>query len=211
MKSGCGCGCAAVVLLSLVVGALVWLGSGMLERPTIKSELGTSADGRRAQQKLFDLTRGGSRDRRAVVTLSEAELNALLNRHIPGEQLPLQEMGIHLIGDGIVEITGRLPVRALWGDRVSRAVGLLPERWASTPVWIRLRGPVQLELGAGRGHRRLLRLDVTYMSLGRRRLPTALLAFLPEGAVLRTTRWPVPDAVETVTVEPDRLTITTRP
>jgi len=211
MKRGCGCGCGTIVLLGLLVGAVIWLGSGVFERPAIRHEVGGPADGRRAQQKLFDLTaRGASRDRRTLVTLSEVELNALLNRHVPGEQLPLDEMGIRLVGDGIVEVTGRLPLRALWGTRVNSAVGLLPERWVATPVWVRLRGPVQLELGTARGQRRMLRLDVSYLSLGRRRFPTALLGLLPEGPVLRTTRWPVPDTVEAVTVEPGRLTVTTR-
>jgi hypothetical protein len=66
-------------------------------------------------------------------------------------------------------------------------------------------------MGAAPGHRRSLRLDAHYLSIGRRRLPTAMLGLVPEGPVVRTTRWPVPEAVEAITVEPGRLTITTRP
>jgi len=205
-----------LVLLGLLAGGLFWLGSGIFERPSIRHEVGTATDGRRAQQKLFDLTtRGGARDRRddrrAVVTLLEPELNALLIRHLSGAELPLDEMSIRLVGDGVVEVTGRLPLRALWGDSVNAFARLLPERWVATPVWLRLRGPVQLEVGTGRGERRRLRLDVGYLSLGRRRLPTAVLGLLPEGPILRATRWPVPETVESVTVEPGRLTITIRP
>jgi hypothetical protein len=212
MRSGCGCGCGTVILLGLLVGVVLWLGSGIFERPTIRHEIGSPADGRRAQQKLFELTtRGPARERRAAATLTEPELNALLSRHVPGEQLRLDEMGVRLVGDGVVEVTGRLPLRALWGDRLDGAARLLPERWVAMPVWVRLRGPVRLELGADRGQRRTLRLDVAYLSIGRRRLPTALLGLFPEGPILRTTRWPVPDAVEAVTVEPGRVTIATRP
>jgi hypothetical protein len=205
-----------LILLGLLAGGLFWVGSGVFDQPTIRHEIGTVADGRRAQQKLFDLTvKAGPRDsrgdRRAAVTLLEPELNALLTRHLSGTELPLDEMGIRLVGDGVVEVTGRVPWRTLFGDSMSTFAGLLPERWITTPVWLRLRGPVQLEVGTGRGERRRLRLDVGYLSLGRRRLPTALLGLLPEGPVLRATRWPVPDTVESVTVEPGRLTITTRP
>ncbi len=205
-----------LILLGLLAGGLFWFGSGLFDRPSIRHEIGTATDGRRAQQKLFDLTvKGGPRDsrgdRRAAVTLLEPELNALLTRHLSGTELPLDEMGIGLVGDGVVEVTGRVPLRALCGDSVSGFARLLPERWVAIPVWLRLRGPVQLEVGTGRGERRRLRLDVGYLSLGRRRLPTAVLGLLPEGPVLRATRWPVPETVESVTVEPGRLTITTRP
>jgi hypothetical protein len=216
VRSGCGCGCITIVLLGLLVGALFWLGSGVFERPSIQHEIGTATDGRRAQQKLFELTtRGGGRDRRderrAAVTLSEPELNALLTRHLSGNELPLDETSIRLVGDGVAEVAGRVPLRAFWGDSLNTLLGLLPERWVTTPVWLRLRGHVQLELGTGRSDQRKLRLDVDYLALGRRRLPTAVLSLLPEGPVLRATRWPVPETVESVTVEPGRLTITTRP
>jgi hypothetical protein len=205
-----------LILLGLLAGGLFWFGSGVFDRPSIRHEIGTATDGRRAQQKLFDLTvRGGPRDgrgnRRAAITLLEPELNALLTRHLSGTELPLDEMGIRLVGDGVVEVTGRVPLRALGGDVVSGVVRMLPERWVATPVWVRLRGPVELEVGTARGERRRLRLDVSYLSLGRRRLPTVFLGLLPEGPVLRATRWPVPETIESVTVEPGRLTITTRP
>ena len=216
MKGRCGCGCVTIVVLGLLAVSLLWLGSGIFERPSLQHEIGTAADGRRAQQKLFDLaTRGGGRDRReerkATVTLTEGELNALLTRHLSARELPLDEMSIRLIGDGVVEVSGRLPVRMLSGDSLDAFLGLFPERFMATPVWVRLRGHVQLESGTGRTDRRRLRLDVGYLSLGRRRLPTTVLGLLPEGPVLRATRWPLPETVEAVTVEPGRLTITTRP
>src|SRR5262245_64198807 len=99
MKSGCGCGCVTVLLLGLLVGTLFWLATGVLDRPSLQHEIGTAAEGRRAQQKLFELAaRGSGRDRRdqrrVPVTLSEAELNALLARHLSGNELPLDDMSI---------------------------------------------------------------------------------------------------------------------
>jgi hypothetical protein len=213
VKTGCGCGCLTVIVLGLLVAGLLWFGSGIFDRPTTQHELGSPADGRRAQQKLFELASGGGnrRGEPRAITLSERELNALLARHLSSEQLPLADAGIRLIGDGVVETTGRLPLRALFGDSLSAVTRLLPEPWAEKPAWLRLRGHVRLETGSARGSRRRLRLDVESLWMGSRRLPAAVLSVLPEGPVLRATRWPVPDSVDSVTVEPGRLTITIRP
>jgi hypothetical protein len=212
VKTGCGCGCLTVISLGLLVAGLLWFGSGIFDRPTPQLELGGPADGRRAQQKLFELTSSGGnrRGEPRAITLSERELNALLARHLSSEQLPLADAGIRLVGDGVVEITGRLPLHALFGDSLSAVTRFLPERWAEKPAWLRLRGHARLETGAARGDRRRLRLDVESMWMGSRRLPAAVLSVLPEGPVLRATRWPVPDSVDSMTVEPGRVTITIR-
>jgi hypothetical protein len=47
--------------------------------------------------------------------------------------------------------------------------------------------------------------------MGSHRLPTAVLSLIPEGPVRRATRWPVAESIEAVTIEPARVTITTRP
>lgn len=213
VKTGCGCGCLTVILLSLLVAGLLWFGSGIFDRPTIQREVGGTAEGRRAQQKLFELAAGGGnrRGEPRTITLSEGEINALLTRHLSSDRLPLADAGIRLVGDGVVETIGRLPLHALFGDSLSAGIRFLPERWAEKPVWLRLRGQVRLETGAVRGDRRRLRLDVESLWVGSRRLPAAVLSVLPEGPVLRATRWPVPDSVDSVRVEPGRLTITIRP
>jgi hypothetical protein len=213
VKTGCGCGCLTVIVLGLLVAALLWIGAGFFDRPSAQHEIGDAADGRRAQQKLFDLTAGGGPRRGGprTITLTEREINALLTRHLSGERLPLADAGVRLLGDGVVEITGRLPLHALLGDSVSVMTRVLPDRWAANPVWPQLRGHVRLETGAGRGDRRRLRLDVESLWIGSRRLPAFVLSMLPEGPILRATRWPVPASVDSVTVEPGRLTITIRP
>lgn len=216
VKAGCGCGCLTVAIAGLLVGGLLWLASGVLGRPVVQYETGTPADGRRAQQKLFELAAAGTAasrrgERRIAVTFSERELNALLERHLADEELPLAEMRIRLVGDGLVEITGRLPLRAVLGDSLGAIAAVLLERWAAQPVWLRLRGYVRLETGAARGDRRRLRLDARYFALGHRRLPASILSVLSEGSALQATRLPVPDTVDSVTVESGRVTIIIRP
>jgi hypothetical protein len=199
--------------MTLLAAGALWLGSGTFDRPATQHEVGNPADARRAQQKLFALAAGEATERvdGKVVTFSERELNAFLARHVSIEELPLADGAIRLIGAGIVEITGRLPLHAFFGASLGSVVRFLPERWSGKPIWLRLRGAVRLETGAARGDRRRLRLDVESLWLGSRRLPAAALGVLPEGPALRATRWPVPDAVDSVVVEPGRLTITRRP
>ena len=212
MKTGCGCGCLTVVLVCLVAAGAVWFGQGLFDRPAATFEVGTPAEGHRAQQKVFELASGitSRRDPRGAVTLSERELNALLTRHLDAE-LPLADGGVHLVGDGVVEIAGRLPLHSLLGDSVSSLARMLPARWAGQPVWLRVRGHVRLESGAARGDVRRLRLDPEAVWLGSRRAPTIVLALLPAGPVARATRWPAPAWIEAVVIEPGRLTIVRRP
>jgi hypothetical protein len=215
VRRGCGCGCLTVILVIALATGTLWFASGVFDRPATQHEIGNQADGRRAQQKIFELVSGGPMsgrrdDRKALVTLTERELNALLARHLSADDFPLGEPRIRLIGGGMVEITGRLPLHALFGDSLGWVVRLLPAGWADRPVWLRLRGDVRLETGAARGDRRRLRLDVESLWVGRRRLPGAVLSALPDGPVVRATQWPVPETVDAVVVEPGRLTLTIR-
>ena len=200
--------------MCLLAAGIVWFGQGIFDRPSLAFEVGTPAEGHRAQQKLFELAGGFTphrRDRsRSGITLSERELNALLTRHLP-EALPLADGGIHLVGDGVVEITGRLPFLTLLGDSVGSLSKLLPERWSPGPVWLRLRGHVRLETAAGRSDARRLRLDPESVRLGSRRVPVAVLSMLPAGPLVRATLRPVPQWIEGLTIEPGRLTIVRRP
>ena len=214
MRPGCGCGCVTILLATLLAIGAVWVARGLFDRPATTHEIGSPAEGRRAQQRLFELTGGGTSQRRdqkrATVTLTERELNAFLARHV-SDDLPLGDAGIRLVGDGIVEVAGRLPFHALLGDQVSSLARALPERWAGRPVWLRLRGHLRLETGGARADLRRLRLEPESVWLGSRRLPAAVLAILPEGPATRATRWPVPGTLESVLVEPGRVTTTIRP
>ena len=197
----------------LVLGG-AWYGRGMLERTDASYEVGNPVDGRRAQQKLFELsgtTAPYRRDQKWVtVTLFEREINAFLARHVSAE-LPLTDGAVHLVGNGVVEVMGRLPLRAVLGDSVGSVARALPQRWAGQPVWLRLRGPLRLEATTARAGPRRLRVEVETLWVGSRRVPAALLTILPEGPALRATRWTVSGTIDTVVVEPGRLTVTSRP
>jgi hypothetical protein len=208
MRTGCGCGCVTVVLAAVAVSASLWFAWGVFDRPPTAYQVGSAAEGRRAQQKLFGVTTGTGR---STVTMSEGELNALLARHVSNDQMPVADAGVRLVGNGVAEITGRLPLHGLFGDSAGVVLRALPEGWARQPVWIQLRGQVRLEAGAARDARRRLRLDVDSMRIGRHRVPVAILTVLPEGPILRATRWPVPAAVDTVVIEPGRVIVATRP
>src|SRR5262249_43858605 len=197
VRQGCGCGCLTLILgLMLVLGAL-WYGRGLLERTDASYEVGTAVDGRRAQQKLFEMSRGTPSQRRdhKAVTISEREINALIARHVSNE-LPLADGSVHLVGNGVVEVAGRAPLRTVLGDGVASLTRSLPSGWGNQPVWLRLRGPLRLEAGTGRTGARRLRLDVESLWIGRRRVPALLLTILPEGPALRATRWAVSSAVD---------------
>src|SRR5262245_49390683 len=82
MKLGCsGClgGLVFLAVAALAVGGVVGAGTRMLAGPTDPLPITTAADGTRAQQKIFDIAR---RPRGGQVTLTEAEINALLARHL---------------------------------------------------------------------------------------------------------------------------------
>lgn len=215
VKTGCGCGCLVIILMSLLIGGIAWFEWGLFDRPTPRHEVGTVADGHRAQQKLWGLAAAGTgthpkAERPVAVTLSERELNAFLTRHVPIGGLPLAEESIQLIGNGIVELGGSVPLSGLFGHLLGPVVERLPEPWPDRPVWVRLRGDVRLEIGAGRADRRRLRLDVDSLWVGSRRLPTSLLHLLPEGPVLRATRWTLPRGIDSVLIEPGLVTVTRR-
>jgi len=192
---------------------IVWYGRGMFERPAASYEVGSAADGRRAQQKLFELAgklASGRRDQKRVsVTISDRELNAFLARHV-SDELPFADGAVRFLGNGVVEVAGRLPLRAVLGGSFSPVARALPEGWARQPVWLRLRGPLRLEAGSGRSDRRRFRLEVDALWIGNCRLPAFVAGLLPEGLVSRATRWPVSESVDSVVVEPGRLIVTSR-
>jgi hypothetical protein len=214
VKQGCGCGCLTVVLGGMLVLGGGWYGRGMLERTNATYEMGSPADGRRAQQKLFELSgRAGAhrRDQKAVtVTLFEREINAFLARHV-SDELPIADESVHLVGNGIVEVTGRLPLRAVLGDSLGSAARALPQRWSGQPIWLRFRGPLRLETATARPGPRRLRIEVESLWVGSRRVPALLLTVLPEGPAVRATRLAVSGTIDSVVVEPGRLAVTSRP
>ena len=207
MKAGCS-GClwaiAVLALVALVLGGAVGAGIRGLAKPEAAAlPATTAADGARAQQKIFDL---GRRARLAQpVVLTEAEVNALLSRHlVEARGVRLNTLGVRLVGGDRVELTGQAPLRQLLEEAGMQAIGrLLPARWLEHPLWLRVGARVRVS----EGPRRQLRLDVEDFAVGRQRLPGGTLRLLLDPAAVGLLRWPLPEHVERVTIEPGRVVI----
>jgi hypothetical protein len=193
--------------LIALAGALAWGVVQIARTPEITVAAGSPADGLRAQQKLFDVMRRAGSGRPHTATLSDREINAFLSRHLgDAAGLPLRNLAVRLPADGHAEVTGQLPVRQLLGVApLSGLTAVLPDAWLDHPVWITVLARVTLEGGAR--DRRYLRLDVERFWLGRQRLPELMMRVLLDPAALRILRWPVPDAIEGIRIEPGRLVI----
>jgi hypothetical protein len=198
-----------MLMLLALVGFAAWGVLQAASAPDIAAPPTTAADGQRAQQKIFEVVRRAGSGRPHSVTLSEAEVNAFLGRHLAGAaDLPLHRLAVRLPRDGHADIAGQIPLRQLLGEGPASAVGgVLPESWLDRPVWLSLSTRATLEGGEARRARRHLRLDVERFWIGRLRLPGMLLRLLLDPMALRLLRWPLPDAIDGMRIEPGRLVI----
>jgi hypothetical protein len=213
MRLGCT-GCLAallgVALGVVVLGGAVGVGLRVLASPDPEGSRhaeASAADGTRAQKKLFGLARG---DRRGgPVTLTEAEVNALLARHLvdPGGR-QLSGLQARLLGDDRVQLRGQTPLARLLDEiGLGPAGGTLPARWQTRPVYLLASGRLSVEDGA----KRHLRFEIEEFRLGRQVLPTSALRMLVDPSTIGWLRWRLPEHVEAVAVEPGRVLIRTAP
>jgi hypothetical protein len=200
---GCLQSVALLVIGALAVGAVVGATARALAGPEGPPPVTTAADGARAQRKLFDLATG--RARAGTVTFSEAEVNALLGRHlVEARGVRLGDPAARLLGDDRVLVTAHLPLQQLLDDAGVPGLGsVLTTRWRARPVWLRVAAHVRVDDGA----RRQLRLEVEHFALGRQRLPAAALRLLLDPAAVGLLRWPLPQDVDSVVIEPGRVVI----
>lgn len=202
--SGCLVGVASLGIVALVVGGAVGAGTRMLSKPAAASlPATTAADGARAQQKIFAIARATRLEQ--PVTLSEAEINALLSRHlVEARGVRLNTVGVRLVGGDRVELTGQAPLRQLLDEAgLGSAVSVLPARWAEHPMWIHVGAHTRVSAGP----RRQLSLDVENFAVGRQRLPASALRLLLDPAAVGLLRWPLPEHVHDLTIEPGRIII----
>jgi hypothetical protein len=202
--SGCLVTLVSVGLIALALGGVVGAGVRMLRTPpSAAPPATTAADGSRAQQKLFEVAR--ARRLAQPITLSEAEVNALLSRHlVEARGVRLSGLSIRLIGDDRIELRGQAPLRQILEDAgLAAATGVLPGSWLARPVWIHVGAHVRVNPGV----RRQLSLDVEDFAVGRQRLPASTLRLLLDPAAVGLLRWPLPEHVERVGIEPGRVVI----
>jgi hypothetical protein len=198
-----------VILAVALVATAAWVGFHWLLEPDIRVDVPTVEDGFRGQQKIFNVFRAGAgraKGRPVEVTLTERELNGFLSRHLAeAPEFPLTSSVVKLVGDGRVELKGRLALRNV----VPRSDLLLPASWADRPVWLHVRARASLEVEAARGHRRYLRLDVERYALGRQWLPAIVVRPLLSRGVQDLLRWPLPAAVEAITIDSEQVVVRT--
>jgi hypothetical protein len=165
-----------------------------------------AADASRAQQKLFALARHGRRAQ--TVTLTEAEVNALLASQMTGnERGSLSRLDARLLGDDRAELVALMPLGAALEEiGLGGVVGVLPRKVRVRPV--HLRADVRLMVDAAP---RQARLDVDEFAIGQQRLPAAVLRLLVDPSTLHALRWRLPDHVDAVAIEPGRVLIRTAP
>jgi hypothetical protein len=208
MRLGCS-GClgtmAALALVAVLVGGAVGATVRMLAQPDVSAPTTTAADGARAQRKLFDLARQSRRGQ--TVILTEAELNALLARHLVlARGVRLATPSVQLIGGDRFVLHVQSPLRQLFDEASLSAVAeVMPARWQTRPVWLRVGARLRLE----EGPRRQLRLDVDEFAVGRQRLPAQAVRLLLDPATVGLLQWPLPEHIEHVGIEPDRVVIQT--
>jgi hypothetical protein len=124
--------------------------------------------------------------------------------------VPFDQLAAHLVGDGIVEVFARVPLRRALGEEVSGWMDYLPDSWKTAIVAVRLRGPLRLETETSPGQPKALRLDVTEAYVGQQRVPVPAVTWMlgPDGRRL-LTRLRVPSSVEAVTIERQRAVVRT--
>jgi hypothetical protein len=202
MRCGCTCLVALLLLLAALAGG-AWLVVQALRVPAIDRVAFGPADGRRAQEKLFEVVQGR---RRGPVTLSDAEINAFLTRHV--ESAPgagVADIAVALPAGGVVEVAGRLPLRALLEELpLAGGAQALPVSVLRRSVWLKLRATPVLADSGGSGRSRTLRLEVRDLWLGRLPVPALLARFVVPPGLLR---WSVPGRVEEVRIEPGRVVV----
>ena len=207
VRLGCS-GCLSTVVsflaVGLFIGAVVWGVARTLEAPAVAPIAFGPQDGVRAQQKIFGLARRSARGEH--VTLTEAEINAFVARHLDPYDLPLREPVIRLRGDDTVEITGHLPRRRLLVESpLGSVVDVLPSAWLERPIWLTVVAHTRVETEP----RRVLRLDARRVVIGRQRVPTFLLRLTLDPTSLRLTRISLPGQVQAVRIERGQVLIQT--
>jgi len=139
--------------------------------------------------------------------LTEAEINALLARHlVEARGVRLAAPRARLIGGDRFVLHAQSPLRQLLDEASLGAVaGMLPQSWQARAVALRVGARVRV----ADGPRRQLRVDVDEFAVGRQRLPAPALRLLVDPAAVGLLQWTLPDHVEHVGIEPDRVVIQT--
>lgn len=196
-----------LVMILAAVGGAAWLAFRVAGDPAVPRAATSAVDSQRAQQKILSIVSGSARGR--PVVLSEAELNAFLERNlVEAADVNVTDLRVDLGNPDAVRLAGKTTLSALLAEPPFTAIrDVVPGAWLARPAWIELVAKPTTE--TVRGRRRYLRLDVHEMRIGRQRVPALFAKLLLEPGAARLLRWPLPPSVEDVTIEPGRAVVRT--
>lgn len=212
MKSGClGCLLLLVILVVVLVGggAALFFAGSVFETPRIPQVAYSPADGYRAQQKLFALTREEV-GRPGPVVITEREVNAFLGRHLEESAgLPLSPLVVKLL-PGVAQVYGQTSFGALLkGFPFSLLPDYLPEGTLDRRVWVSASVTLEMTRPRARGEPRSARLRVTEFGLGTQDLGPWILSLLLGRTERTLSELRLPRSVKTLAIEAGRVVITT--
>jgi len=195
----------------VLAGGAFFLSSNIFGTPEVSPVAFSRSDGYSAQQKLYEIVQRqtGRSSRKDPISLTEAEANAFLSRHLDEGSVPLSPIVVRFKGDEFV-VQGQTALRNLvQSPPLSWAVPYLPSRYLNRPVWVSVEGRITIE---GRGESSGRSADVTLndFALGRQPISPFLLYGLmgPSGGGLFHFR--VPGVVESIDIQGGRAVIRTR-
>jgi hypothetical protein len=218
MRVGC-VGCLFVILVAVIFGVAiagtVFFSANIFEELEIQAAPFTASDGYRAQQKFYEIVLRESQrsTRKDPIVLSEREINAFLSRHLlDAANLSFSPLSVGLLADNTIEFRGRTELRNLMkGVPFAQIAPLVPAGKIDEPVWVRVRGRLQLERGKVRREREYARLEVSEFALGAQPISAWILRLMLGPAGQSLLRWQVPNVIDGVAVEDGRLVIRTVP
>ena len=214
MKVGCfGCFVLVVGGLTLLVlaGSAVFLSSNIFGTPEVPPVAFSKSDGYSAQQKLYEIVQRQARrsSRKDPISLTEAEANAFLSRHLDEGAVPLSPIVVRFKADEFV-VQGQTAARNLvQNPPFSWVLPYLPGRYLDRPVWVSVEGRITIA-GSGESTGRSADVSLNDFALGRQPISPFFLYSLmgPSGGGLFHFR--VPGVVESIDVQGGRLVIRTR-
>jgi hypothetical protein len=214
VKIGCfGCFILVVGVLALVMlaGGALFLSTNIYGVPHVQSVAFSRSDGYAAQQKFFEIVQrqAGRSSRKDPISLSEAEANAFLSRHLSEGTVSLSPIVVRFKGDEFV-VQGQTPLRNLiQSPPVAFLLPYLPEKYLNRPVWVTVQGRITVG-GRSDTSQRSADVSLSEFVLGRQPVSPFLLYALmgPSGTGLFHFR--IPGVVEAIDIQGGRAVIRTR-
>src|SRR5262245_17098780 len=177
----------------MLAGGALFLSANIFGAPQVPSVAFSRSDGYAAQQKFYEIIQrqSGRSNRKDPISLSEAEANAFLSRHLSEGSVPLSPIVVRFKGDEFV-VQGQTPLRNLiQTPPVTFVLPYLPDKYLDRPVWVTVQGRITV---GGRSDTRDRSADVSLSEfvLGRQAVSPFLLYSVmgPSGAGLFHFRIP---------------------